>query len=58
MTLDEEVKYRMLIETAPDAIFLVDMNNGDIREVNDRAVELLGYDRSELLGEPVELQKP
>jgi PAS domain S-box-containing protein len=58
MSLDEEVKYRTLIETAPDAIFLVDMNTGRIREVNDRAVELLGYDRSELLGEPVETIHP
>ena len=43
-----EDRYRLLIEQAPDAIFIAD---GDLRyvEVNERACELSGYSREELL---------
>jgi PAS domain S-box-containing protein len=58
MSLDDRVKYRTLIETAPDAIFLVDMNSGEVLEVNEQALDLLGYDREELLGRPVETLHP
>jgi PAS domain S-box-containing protein len=58
MSLDDRVKYRTLIETAPDAIFLVDMSSGEVLEVNDQALGLLGYDREEILGRPVESLHP
>jgi len=58
MAIDDEVKYRTLIETAPDAIFLVDLETGRIREVNERATELLGYDESELVDRSVETIHP
>jgi len=58
MTIDDEVKYRTLVETAPDAVFLVDMASGRIREVNDRVQELLGYSESELVGHPIEKIHP
>jgi len=56
--LDDEVKYETLVETAPDAIFLVDMTTGEILEINSRAEELLGYTQAELRGEPVRRVHP
>lgn len=53
MSIDDELKYRTLMEAAPDAIFFLDMQSGEIVDLNDRAVELLAYDRSELVGKPV-----
>jgi len=42
-------KYQALIELAPDAIFLVDAT-GTIVETNQRAAELVAYDRDHLEG--------
>ncbi len=43
----------VLVESAPDALVVVD-DRGAIQLVNGRTEELFGYDRSELLGRPVE----
>jgi len=43
-------KYRTLLETAPDALFLADASSGELVEVNERAVELTGYSQRELEG--------
>ncbi|OOZ36719.1 hypothetical protein BOW51_05800 [Solemya velesiana gill symbiont] len=45
---ESEVRFRTLVENAVDAFFLIDVN-GDIRDVNTRACESLGYSRDELL---------
>jgi PAS domain S-box-containing protein len=45
---DKEVRFRQLIEQAPDAFFLLD--KGRIIEVNQHACDSLGYTREELLG--------
>lgn len=45
-------KYRGLIETAPDPIFVADAESGEIVEVNEAAVELRGQPREEILGLP------
>jgi len=58
MPLADERKYQTLIETAPDAIFLVDMETGQILEVNERTEELLGYTESELVDQPIETIHP
>jgi PAS domain S-box-containing protein len=52
-----EEKYRGLVETAPDAVIAVD-RDGRIVLVNAQAERLLGYDRAELVGQPVELLVP
>jgi len=44
---DSEEKWRMTLQNAPDAVFIVE-RNGAIMYVNDVVVELLGYNRSEL----------
>ncbi|UPV76563.1 PAS domain S-box protein (plasmid) [Halorussus limi] len=43
-------KYRKLVETAPDAVFLVDAETGTIIDTNDAAERLLGKSRGEIVG--------
>ncbi|MCP4111618.1 MAG: PAS domain S-box protein [Desulfobacteraceae bacterium] len=46
--LEREARYRTLFENANDAI-VIETEKEDIVEVNDRACELFGYDREELV---------
>jgi diguanylate cyclase (GGDEF)-like protein/PAS domain S-box-containing protein len=50
----DEQKLRGLLESAPDAIVIVD-SAGEIVLANARAESLFGYARSELLGRPVQM---
>jgi two-component system sensor kinase FixL len=43
-----EVRYRILFENSPDAVFVVAGSRETLREFNDRLPELLGYSREEL----------
>ena len=52
-----EELFRGLLEAAPDAIVIVD-ERGTIEIVNGEAERLFGYQRSELLGQPVERLVP
>jgi two-component system cell cycle sensor histidine kinase/response regulator CckA len=52
-----EARFRALLESAPDAILLVDAE-GAIGLANRRTVELFGYDPGELVGRPVEVLVP
>ncbi len=45
-----ERMHRFMIESSPDIIFIVD-KQGNFRFVNDRAEDLLGYKKDELIGE-------
>ena len=49
--------FRETIESAPDALFLVNPD-GRIALVNAEAERLFGYQRSELIGQPVEILVP
>jgi len=52
-----EDKFRALLESAPDAMVIVDQR-GKIVLVNSRTEEMFGYARHELLGYPVEVLIP
>ena len=54
---ESEQKFRTLIESAPDAIVVVD-ESGLIVQVNQRTEELFGYPRADLLGHSVECLVP
>ncbi|PSQ34798.1 hypothetical protein BRD11_03365 [Halobacteriales archaeon SW_12_69_24] len=53
-----ETRRRTLLETAPDAVVLVDRESGRVVEANAAAVDLVGYDREELRGMAVEALYP
>lgn len=45
-----EIRYRRLFETSQDGILILDVGTRKITEVNPFMLELLGYNRDELLG--------
>ncbi len=51
------VIFRGLLESGPDAIVVVD-NRGIIKLVNNQLEKMFGYDRDEIIGQPVELLVP
>jgi len=54
---ESERRHRELLETAPDAIMVVD-GQGIIRMVNERLEQMFGYQRAELLGMQMEALVP
>jgi PAS domain S-box-containing protein len=52
-----EAKFRALLEAAPDAMVIVDAD-GHIALINRQAERLFGYQREELLGQPIEILVP
>ena len=52
-----EKKFRGLLEAAPDAVVVVD-KGGMIQLVNSQSENMFGYDRAEIIGQPVERLVP
>jgi two-component system cell cycle sensor histidine kinase/response regulator CckA len=53
----EDNRFRALLESAPDAVVIVD-GDGNISLVNQQTEKMFGYRREELLGKPVEMLVP
>ena len=47
---ESEEKYRTLIETANDAVFIIDAETGIIQDTNKKASDLLGLPREKIIG--------
>lgn len=54
---EEQVLLREVVEAAPNGMFMV-RASGRITLVNRQAEQMFGYDRSELLGQPIEMLVP
>ncbi len=48
--LESENKYRLLVKSAGDAIFLADATTGVITDCNEKAEELIGRPKNEIIG--------
>jgi len=44
-----EEKYRLLFNTNPDPIFIIERDNFQILDINERALDIYGYSREELV---------
>ena len=57
--VESEERYRKLFAATPDAVVVFDERTRCIEDLNPAALRLYGYERSELLGQPVaELRAP
>ncbi len=55
--LASEARFRALMESAPDAMILVN-RQGVLTLANQRSLELFGYTEGELIGQPIEILVP
>ncbi len=55
---EQEELHRTLVETAPDAIFVFHPDGARIEDANQRACDMLGYTRDELIGTDITRYSP
>jgi PAS domain S-box-containing protein len=49
---ESEGKYRTIFDSTPNSIFILEQESYNISDVNERALEIYGYEREELIGKP------
>ena len=54
---ESDVFFRNLLESAPDAMIIVD-EQGVMSLVNRQALRMFGYERNEMIGQPIEILLP
>ncbi len=47
---ESEGKYRTIFDSTPNSIFILEQESYNILDVNERALEIYGYEREELIG--------
>jgi PAS domain S-box-containing protein len=47
---ESEGKYRTIFDSTPNSIFILEQGSYEIFDVNERALEIYGYEREELIG--------
>jgi PAS domain S-box-containing protein len=47
---ESEGKYRTIFDSTPNSIFILEQGSYNILDVNERALEIYGYEREELIG--------
>ncbi len=55
--LGDDNLFHQLLDSAPDAIVIID-NDGRISLINHMTEQMFGYERSELIGQPIEILMP
>lgn len=49
---ESERKYRTIFDSTPNSIFILEEKSYEILDVNERALQIYGYEREELIGKP------
>jgi PAS domain S-box-containing protein len=49
---ESEGKYRTIFDSTPNSIFILEQGSYNISDVNERALEIYGYEKEELIGKP------
>lgn len=52
---ESELRFRTLVENAPEAIMLLDLDSGLYIDANDAAVSMLGFDKQTLFNEEMDI---
>lgn len=47
---ESEGKYRTIFDSTPNSIFILEQGSFNVSDVNERALEIYGYEREELIG--------
>lgn len=52
---ESETRFHQMFELSPDGIFIIDVNTKEILDCNSAACQMNGYERHELVGQPIDI---